>query len=145
MGESERKLNAINLLLRINAKFVSIPDYTNSMKRTITIILAIITLLSTSCAVSTVQVGNYNEIDCKPKVLTKEKEIHLFWEMLPVRTMDKKLKLDNYEKDTRRTFFDTVIYYGTIGIFSFHTVKIKVKDCDQEQDTEVNKAEGLNP
>lgn len=145
MGESERKLNAINLLLRINAKFVSIPDYTNSMKRTITIILAIITLLSTSCAVSTVQVGNYNEIDCKPKVLTKEKEIHLFWEMLPVRTMDKKLKLDNYEKDTRRTFFDTVIYYGTIGIFSFHTVRIKVKDCDQQQDTEVNKTEDLNP
>lgn len=115
------------------------------MKRTITIILAIITLLSTSCAVSTVQVGNYSEIDCKPKVLTKEKEIYLFWEMLPVRTMDKKLKLDNYEKNTRRTFFDTVIYYGTIGIFSFHTVRIKVKDCDQQQDAEANIAKDLNP
>ncbi|HCY00875.1 MAG TPA: hypothetical protein DG754_12120 [Bacteroidales bacterium] len=140
MEESERKLNVINLLLGINAKFVSIPDYINSMKRTITIILAIITLLSTSCAVSTVQVGNYTEIDCKPKVLSKEKEIYLFWEMLPVRTMDKKLKLDNYERSTRRTFFDSVIYYGTIGIFSFHTVRIKVKDCEQEQDTEFDEA-----
>ncbi|MDD2278377.1 MAG: hypothetical protein PHD06_04315 [Bacteroidales bacterium] len=110
------------------------------MKRTITIILAIIVLISTSCAVTTVQTGNYSEMDCKPRVLTKEKEIHLFWDMVPIRTMSKKLKLENYEKSTRRTFFDTVIYYGTLGFFSFHTVKIKVKDCDLKQEIEINKA-----
>ncbi len=104
------------------------------MKQTIIILLAFTTLLLTSCAVKTTHVGNYNEVDCKPKVIIDEKEIHLFWNMLPVRTIDKKIKAESYEKTSKRSFFDTVVYYGTLGIFSFNTVKVKVKDCEPSEE-----------
>lgn len=96
------------------------------------LITLVILFTATSCAVSTVQVGNYAQQDCKPELLIKDKEIALFWELVPVRTVGKKLKLENYERVSRRSFIDTVIYYGTIGIFSFKTVRIRVKDCEPE-------------
>lgn len=103
------------------------------MKYKITLLLALLTLFSTSCAVSTVQQGNYADMDCDTKVVAKDKEIALFWELVPIRTVGKDLKLENFEKTTRRTFIDAVIYYGTMGIFSFKTAKIKVKECDENE------------
>ncbi len=95
-------------------------------------VLAILTLsivLLSSCAVNTVQVGNYDENECKPKVYKEGKDVSLFWEMVPLRRTEKKINLENYEKVTKRDFFDTVIFYGTAGIFSFKTVTINVKNC----------------
>lgn len=103
------------------------------MKYKITLFFALFALISTSCAVSTVQVGNYADLDCKTQVIAKDKDIALFWELVPIRTVGKDLKLENYEKTTRRTFIDAVIYYGTMGIFSFKTAKIKVKECEENE------------
>ncbi len=103
------------------------------MKYKITLLLVLFALFSTSCAVSTIQQGNYADMDCETKVVAKDKEIALFWELVPIRTVGKDLKLENYEKTTRRTFIDAVIYYGTMGIFSFKTAKIKVKECEENE------------
>ncbi|MFP4556765.1 MAG: hypothetical protein ACLFNU_07830 [Bacteroidales bacterium] len=100
------------------------------------LVLAILTLsivLLSSCAVNTVQVGNYDKKDCKSEVYKEGKDISLFWEMIPLRRTDKKVNLENYEKITKRDFFDTVIFYGTAGIFSFKSVTIKVKDCNERK------------
>lgn len=77
--------------------------------------------------VSKEQVGNYNSIEGNPEVYSKSKDIYLFWDVVPLRRTDKKIKLTDYEKVVKRNFFDNVIYYGTVGIFSFYTVKIKIK------------------
>jgi hypothetical protein len=97
-------------------------------------VLPIITILFflTSCGVQRVAVGNYESTDCKTKQHTEGKDISLFWEMVPVRTTEKKINITDYEKVVKRDFFDTVIFYGTAGIFSFKTVKINVRDCEAE-------------
>ncbi len=94
--------------------------------------LAIILFVATSCGVQRVAVGNYETTDCKSKQYTKGKDISLFWEMVPLRTTEKKIKVTDYEKVVKRDFFDTIIFYGTAGIFSFKTVEINIKDCETE-------------
>jgi len=90
-------------------------------------------IILTSCGAQRVSVGNYDATDCKPIRHTEGKDIALFWEMVPLRTTEKMVNLTDYEKVVKRDFFDTVIFYGTAGIFSFKTVKIYVKDCAEEQ------------
>lgn len=105
----------------------------NKMKVIKTILIIISTvILATSCTVQKTSIGNYNEVECDKKLLTKEKEISLFWETIPLRKVEKKIKVKDYEKVSKRDFFDTVVFYGTAGIFSFRTVKIYVKECPAE-------------
>lgn len=101
------------------------------MKRLTPLFFSIALLLS-SCAMKVTQTEGYSDLNCTPKVLPKEKEISLFWELVPVRTPEKKLQIQHFEKKSKRTIFDTVIYYGSIGIFSFHTVTYEVKDDCEE-------------
>ncbi len=98
----------------------------------VTLIIISTIILATSCTIQRTAVGNYNEVQCDKKLLTKEKEVALFWELIPIRKVDKKIKVKNYEKVSKRGFFDTVVFYGTAGIISFHTVKIYVKECPNE-------------
>lgn len=90
-------------------------------------------LVATSCGVQRVPVGNYEKVDCKPKTLTKGKDLSLFWELVPVRKVEKTVKVTDYEKVVRRDVFDNIIFYGTAGIFSFKSVRIRVKDCEDQQ------------
>ena len=98
----------------------------------VSLIILLTIFLATACSVQKTSVGNYNEIQCDEKLLTKEKDVALFWELLPMRRVEDFITVKNYEKISKRNFFDTVVYYGTIGIFSFHTVKIYVKECPTE-------------
>jgi len=77
--------------------------------------------------VERVQVGNYNQQEGRAKVYEKSKDIYLFWDRVPMRKTEKNLNLTDYEKIVKRNFFDAVVYYGTLGIFSFYTVEIKTK------------------
>ena len=98
----------------------------------ISLILISAIILASSCTVQKVAVGNYDEVQCDKKLLTREKEISLFWELIPIRNVEKNIDVKNYEKVKKRGFFDTVVFYGTAGIFSFHTVRIYVKECPSE-------------
>jgi hypothetical protein len=89
-------------------------------------------ILITSCGATKVQVGNYNNIDCKTTLYKKSKDIYLFWDIVPIKRTEKKIKVKDYEKVVRRDFFDNVIFYGTAGIFSFYSVKINTKKCDDK-------------
>ena len=91
----------------------------------------IFTLLSlifvTSCTVSRQQVGNYEEIEGKVTVIEKGKDFYLFWDLLPVQTIEENLKITDYEIIKKRRFLDSVILLGTIGIVSSYDVKVKTK------------------
>lgn len=100
----------------------------------------LILIIASSCSVKHVPVGNYENIDCKPIVLKEDKDLLLFWDLVTVRRTEKGIKVKDYEKVSRRKFFDNVVFYGTAGIFSFYSVKIYVKDCDSE-DLERSKKE----
>lgn len=65
-------------------------------------------------------------------VYRKDKNFYLFWNLIPVKKIEKDLKLADYEIVVKRNFFDTIIFYGTIGIFSFYTVKIKIKESEEK-------------
>ncbi len=98
------------------------------------IILAIILslLLITSCAVTKEQHGNYDSSKYQTETIKKGKDFYLFWDKLPIKRIDKKLDIENYEKVIKRGFFDATIYYGTLGIFSFYSVKIKAPKEDRK-------------
>jgi hypothetical protein len=100
-------------------------------------ILLIIALSTVSCTISRTPVGNYSNIDCKSKVYKKDKNRYLFWNLVTLREIDKTLKIQDYEKVVRRNTFDTVVFFGTGGIFSFYTVTIRVKDCPTEQSEQI--------
>ncbi len=101
------------------------------MKRII--IITLLSLLITfSCTVSKEQVGNYNEMKGNATVYQKSKNFYLFWDLVPVQKIEKDLTITDYEIIIKRNFFDSVIYYGTIGIFSFYDVKIKIKESEEE-------------
>lgn len=101
------------------------------MKKYISIILLFAFLYTLpSCVVNRIQVGDYDRAKCKSTVYKKDKELYLFWELVTAKRIDKRLKLQNYEKVMRRNFFDSVVLVGTLGIFSFYTVTIRVQDCD---------------
>lgn len=86
----------------------------------------------TSCVVQKEQVGNYNNQEGKSIVHEKGKDFYLFWENISVRKVEDKIEVEDYEKIVRRSFFDNVVFYGTIGIFSFYTVEIKTKEVKKE-------------
>ena len=88
-------------------------------------------LLFSSCKVEQVQVGNYSALEGKSIVYDKGKDFHLFWDKIPLHRIERNIKITDYEKIVKRNFFDNVIFYGTIGIFSFHTVKIMTKGSTQ--------------
>ena len=106
--------------------------YSNMKALRISFIFILAITLSTSCTVQKMSVGNYDEVQCDKKLLTREKEVSLFWELVPMRKVEDKINVKSYEKVKKRGFFDTVVFYGTAGIFSFHTVRIYVKECPSE-------------
>ncbi|MFN2127164.1 MAG: hypothetical protein ACK2TU_04830 [Anaerolineales bacterium] len=89
-------------------------------------------LITSSCTVSREQFGNYNEMEGNATVYRQDKNFYLFWNLIPVKKIEKELELADYEIVVKRNFFDTIIFYGTIGIFSFYTVKIKIKELEVE-------------
>ncbi|PKP43608.1 MAG: hypothetical protein CVT95_12035, partial [Bacteroidetes bacterium HGW-Bacteroidetes-12] len=97
----------------------------------IVFVLLFVLLFGSSCSVKKVQVGNYQNIDCKKVVYKEDKDMLLFWNLVHVKKTEKGIKVKDYEKVSRRRFFDNVVFYGTAGILSFYTVKIYVKECDQ--------------
>lgn len=78
-----------------------------------------------SCKVSQTNIGAFNP-EQPSKVQCKSKDIYLFWDLVQLQSTEEKCKVVNYEKVVKRNLFDNVVYYGTLGIFSFYTVKIKV-------------------
>lgn len=101
------------------------------MRSAIVFMLFFVLVIASSCSVKRVQVGDYENIDCKPVVLKQDKDFLLFWNLVPVRKTEKGIKVKNYEKVSKRRFFDNVVFFGTAGIFSFYTVKIYIKDCEE--------------
>lgn len=96
------------------------------MRKTINKIIVIIFIFSlASCKVSRSYVGVYDS-EQPSKVQCKDKDVYLFWDMVQLQSTEKICKVKNYEKVVKRNLFDNVVYYGTLGIFSFYTVKIKV-------------------
>lgn len=95
------------------------------------LLLAIFLLLG-SCTVSKEQVGNYNFLDGSTKTYSKEKEIYLFWDKVPLQTIEKDTLIEDYEIIKRRSFFDVIAFYGTVGIFSSYNVTIKVKKLKKQ-------------
>ncbi len=87
-----------------------------------------------SCKIEKVQVGNYNALEGKSIVYDKGKDIYLFWDQVPLQRLESKIEITDYEKIVKRNLFDNVVYYGSMGIFSFHTVKIVTKSSTQEKD-----------
>lgn len=101
--------------------------------------------LTTSCLVERVQVGSY-DASKKSTILTKSKDIYLFWGIVPLRRTEKRIKVKDYEKTVRRSVFDTVVFYGTAGIFSFYTVTIRVAAPHPANDPgETNNTPTQNP
>ncbi len=104
--------------------------------RAFILFLAFLVLLP-SCLVNRIQVGDYDRAKCKSTVYRKEKELYLFWENVTAKSIEKDLKIENYEKIMRRNFFDAVVLVGTLGVFSFYTVTIRVQDCDKDLNSEL--------
>jgi hypothetical protein len=98
------------------------------MRKVFVFILLNVTIFLFSCKVETLHVGNYATQPGKPVVINKGKDIYLFWDKVPLQRVEKKVAITDYEKIVKRNLFDNVIYYGTIGIFSFYTVKINAKE-----------------
>ena len=84
-------------------------------------------IIATSCTVSRQQVGNYEEMEGKATVIKKGKDFYLFWDQLPVQSIEENLEITDYEIIKKRRFLDTVILLGTIGIVSSYDVKVKTK------------------
>lgn len=101
------------------------------MKKIIVTILIVLTLIVSSCVVQKQQYGSYANQQGKEVVYDKGKDIYLFWDQVPLQKLDKDLDMQNYEKVVKRNVFDTFITYGTIGIVSYYSVKIKIKEQDQ--------------
>lgn len=101
------------------------------IKRKLVIIITLLLLLtSTSCVVSKQQVGNYDTEKCKNSQTVKGKDFYLFWNQLPVTKVADNVDAKNYEIVVKRNAFDAIIFYGSIGVFSFYTVKIKT--CEKQ-------------
>ena len=103
------------------------------MKHSKIIVILVIILMASSCSVSSVPVGNFDNIDCRPSVHASDRDFYLFWDNVPIRRLADNIEYEDYEVVSRRGFFDTLIYYGTLGTFSFYKVRIRVKDCNNEE------------
>ena len=90
-------------------------------------------VLVSSCVVSKEQFGNYDSSKYPTETIKKGKDFYLFWDKVPVKRIDKKLNIKDYEKIVRRNIFDVTLYYGTLGIFSFYSVKINVPKDRKER------------
>lgn len=90
-----------------------------------------------SCKVQKEQVGNYSDETGKTIVYEKGKDIYLFWDQITLNKVEDHIEIKNYEKIIKRNIFDNIIYYGTFGVFSFYSVKIKVKE-EKAQDKPVD-------
>lgn len=101
------------------------------MKNKIITIPLLILLLTASCVVQKQQFGDYESQEGKEKIYEKGKDIYLFWDQVPLQRVDKDIDEENYEKVVKRNVFDAFITYGTIGIVSYYSVKIKIKEQDQ--------------
>jgi len=102
------------------------------------LVFSLFFFLFISCKVEQVQVGNYNTLEGKLIVYDKGKDIYLFWDKLPLQRLEDNIKISDYEKIVKRNLFDNVIFYGTMGIFSLHTVKIMAKDSTQGKKDKIN-------
>ena len=102
------------------------------MKQVKIISTLILFILLFSCTVQKELVGNYNNTNGKSMVYEKGKDIYLFWNQVQIRDVEEDLKIVDYEKITKRNLFDNVVYYGTFGIVSFYSVKIKVKKTSEK-------------
>lgn len=101
------------------------------IKKNLVIALAfVVLLLSTSCVVSKQQVGNYGTEKCKNSQTVKGKDFYLFWDQIPVSKVADNIETKNYEIVVKRNAFDALIFYGSIGIFSFYTVQVKT--CEKQ-------------
>ena len=101
------------------------------MKQIIIIALLLLTL-ATSCTVSRQQVGNYEEMEGKAIIYKTGKDFYLFWDQLPISSVEKKLEITDYEIIKKRRFFETIIYLGTIGIFSYYDIKVYIKESEEK-------------
>ncbi len=96
-------------------------------------VVLVVLMLSTtiSCKVNKEQFGNYETQTGKTVVYDKGKDVYLFWDKISLNKVEDNMQIQDYEKITKRNFFDNIIYYGTFGVFSFYTVKIKVKEDEK--------------
>ena len=91
------------------------------------ILLVVLLFFISSCAVQKEQVGNYAQQEGRATVYEEGKDVYLFWNQIQIQDVEKGIELKNYEKIVKRNFFDRLLFYGTLGIVSHYTVKIKVK------------------
>lgn len=96
------------------------------MKYRIFLTTILLLIFTVSCTVTRETHGDYDSSKHKTKTLVKGKDLYLFWNQLPVNRTENQVDVEHYEKIVRRGFFDAAIYFGTLGIFSFYSVKIKV-------------------
>jgi hypothetical protein len=103
------------------------------MKLRILFISLIGLFLIVSCTVSREQFGTYDDSKYKTTTYKEGRELYLFWNQLPIKRLDKRIKHKNYEKITKRKPFDAMVFYGTLGIFSFYSVKINIPDSNDRK------------
>lgn len=108
------------------------------MRNVLIFCMVVLCFLLFSCKVTKVQVGNYSSIEGKSIVYDKGKDIYLLWELFQIRSVENQIKIADYEKIVKRSIFDNVVYYGTMGIFSFHTVKIMAKHSIHEKENKTS-------
>jgi hypothetical protein len=108
------------------------------MRQVSLLILLSIIILTSACAVKRVQVGNYDKKEGKATVIAKGKDFYLFWDQIPLKRVEKKIDVNDYEKVSRRKFFDVITFYGTLGIFSFYTVEIYAEKAEHIQKGSIN-------
>lgn len=94
-------------------------------KKSPLIIALLLLFVSSSCVVSKQQIGSFDASKCKTTETIKGKDFYLFWNQIKVKKISDDVKQKNYEIVIKRNVFDTFVFYGSIGIFSFYTVKIK--------------------
>lgn len=93
-------------------------------------------LLITSCTVSKEVVGDFNP-EKRSVVYKKSHDFYFFWEMVKTRSAEDYVTIKDYQKVTKRTPFDVVLYYGTLGIFSPYTVIFYVEKETRQNSVEV--------
>lgn len=103
------------------------------MKNKIIAVLILVLLATSSCVVKKQQVGNYENQQGKEVVYDKGKDIYLFWDQVQLQKVDKNVNATDYEKVVKRNVFDALITYGTMGIVSYYSVKITIKESEQKE------------
>lgn len=106
------------------------------IKRITTILIVSITViaLSASCTVERKIVGDY-DTSKRSVIYERSHDFYFFWEMVQTRNAEDFVTIKNYEKVTKRTPFDVVMYYGTLGLLSPYTVEFRVmKDSEEAKD-----------